>query len=208
MPCQRTNEMLIENERKDILCGCFKQDYFKGNEVHVSIINLKRNNTASIQLKELLLNLYKIFKKSEFKYIIFIQYSNHELEKLRLGVQFKSLEKWVRQEDWWRFIFLNEGPKNKKILSRLPISNKENSTKKKFWLKRMMDKKKSNSKENFVKSKENVKNVTSVQHIQDALNLVKFQKMFKMPSRPISPIPPSSTSSLTSFSSFPSLTKN
>lgn len=186
--------MLIENERKDIVCGCFKQEYFKGNVVHVSIINLKKSNTASIQLKELLLNLYKIFRKSEFKYIIFVELSNHDLEKLRLGVDLKNLEKRVRQEEWWRFIFLNEGHKNNKIPSRDTLSNKENSAKKKFWVKRIMDKKRSNSKKNSVKSKENAKNVIPVQYMQDTVRYVKFQKLFKMPSRPISPITPSSLS--------------
>lgn len=65
-------EMLINNKRKNIIFGCLKPEYFNGNETHLSVINLKTNNTASVQLKELSMILYRIFKKIEYKFVILI----------------------------------------------------------------------------------------------------------------------------------------
>ena len=116
-------QMLIKNERRDILCGLFKPEYFKGKETHVSIINLDQDNTMSVPLKEALLRLFRISRKSDFKYTIYIEYSNHDLDKLRLDVDFKNLLNRVKKENWWRFIFINEGPKTIKVPPSVPLSS-------------------------------------------------------------------------------------
>src|ERR1700755_805188 len=129
--------MLTEGKIKNILCGIFKTEDFNGKETHVSFINSKQENTMSIPLKEAILRLFRISRKSEFKYTIYIEFSNHELEKLRIDVNFKNLLDRVRKEDWWRLIFINEGHKPTKVPSSVPFSSS-----KRFWMNKALIKNK------------------------------------------------------------------
>lgn len=58
-----------------------------------------------MQMDKLLFNLHKIFKVTPFKFIVLIEHSDHQFQKLNKDVDIRQLELKVRGQSWWRMIF-------------------------------------------------------------------------------------------------------
>ncbi|KAL7630439.1 UNVERIFIED_CONTAM: hypothetical protein RMT77_019395 [Armadillidium vulgare] len=106
-------EMLIGNQTYPIVDKIIKPSYFQGKETHLSVVNLYKENVASVQMEDLLFQLHKIFKITPFKFNLLIEHSDHRIQKVVRDMDTRQLELSVRSQVWWRIVFSNQGYKNK-----------------------------------------------------------------------------------------------
>lgn len=169
----------------NVIKDCFPQTFFYAKETHVSFIKTKHRNTASTTMCEVLNKLYQMFKRSEYKYTLFIQFDDFSMERINVGVDLDLLESKTRKGEWWRLIFSNQGLRSER---KYKNSNEEKENGK------QPKKRKNQTKEDF----ENCKRIKLCKS-PISPKILKFKKNFEMPNDPISPIPPSPIFSKLSF---------
>lgn len=174
---------------ENVISDCISPKFFDVKETHLSFIKLKHRNTASISMSDALIKLYHLFKKSDYKYILFTQFDDFKMQRINVGVDLELLESRARRGKWWRIIFLNCGLKNNRVYNISSIANKENVTPNQTSSNKRK-RKCPKSKEEVAKCKK-----AKICNIPISPRLSKFQELFEMPPSPISPIPPSPVSS-------------
>lgn len=70
-------EMKINGKIWKIVDEIVREEYFHGEETHLSFLNLYNGNVASVQMEDILYTLLKLFHKNQYKYILTLENSEH-----------------------------------------------------------------------------------------------------------------------------------